>query len=98
MQLRRTLTEAAVGLGVVTLIACAALVVFTTMLRRNVDDVQRSQEMARLTSRLAHQAFRHEIETSPMGRSAGPSPSWRRSSSVTGVRRPRATARACRPT
>ena len=68
MQLRRTLTEAAVGLGVVTLIACAALVVFTTMLRRNVDDVQRSQEMARLTSRLAHQAFRHEIETSPMGR------------------------------
>jgi signal transduction histidine kinase len=69
MQLRRTLNRAAVGLGLVTFIACAALVVSTSLLRRMVEDVDRSQQLSRLTSRLAHQSFRYEIEPSALGRS-----------------------------
>jgi signal transduction histidine kinase len=69
MQLRRTLTVTTIGIGLVTLIACVALVLFTTLLRRTVDDLVRSQRLARLASALAHQSLRYEFETSPMGRS-----------------------------
>ena len=69
MQLRRTLTWAAVGLGLITLTACVALVLSTTLLRRTVDDLDRSQQLARIASSLAHQSIRYELETTSMGRS-----------------------------
>jgi len=69
MQLRRTLTGATVGLGLIALTACVALVWSTTLLRRTVDDLDRAQEMARLAASLAHQSIRYEFETSSMGRS-----------------------------
>jgi signal transduction histidine kinase len=69
MQLRRTLTWTAVGLGLITLTACFALVLSTTLLRRNVDDLDRAHQVSRLVSRLAHQSIRYEIETSSMARS-----------------------------
>ncbi|HEY6477558.1 MAG TPA: ATP-binding protein, partial [Polyangia bacterium] len=69
MQLRRTLTFATVGLGLITLTACGALVLSTTLLRRTVDDLDRAHQVARLATNLAHQSIRYEFETSPMGRS-----------------------------
>jgi len=69
MRLRRTLTFAMVGLGLITLTACIALVASTTFLRRTVDDLDRAHQTARLASSLAHQSIRYELETSPMGRS-----------------------------
>lgn len=69
MQLRRTLTLTTVGLGLITLTACVALVLSTTFLRRTVDDLDRAQQSARLAASLAHQSIRFELETSPLGRS-----------------------------
>ena len=68
MQLRRTLTWTAVGLGLITLTACVALVLSTTLLRRTVDDLDRAHQVSRLASNLAHQSIRYELETSPLGR------------------------------
>jgi len=58
----------AIGLCLITFTACAALVLFTTLLRGAVDDLDRSQQVARLASSLAHQSIRYELETSSMGR------------------------------
>src|SRR5580692_11965350 len=69
MQLRRTLTSTTVGLGLITLTACVALVLSTTLLRRTVDDLDRAHAISRLASSLAHQSIRFEMETTPMGRS-----------------------------
>jgi len=69
MQLRRTLTSTAVGLVLITLTACAALVLSTRLLRRTMDDLDRANRVSRLTSNLAHQSIRYELETSSMGRS-----------------------------
>jgi signal transduction histidine kinase len=69
MQLRRTLTSTTVGLGLITLTACVALVLSTTLLRRTVDDLDRAHAISRLASSLAHQSIRFELETTPMGRS-----------------------------
>jgi signal transduction histidine kinase len=69
MQLRRTLTWTAVGLGLITLIACVALMLSTTLLRRNVDDLDRAHRVSRLVSSLAHQSISYELETSSIGRS-----------------------------
>ncbi|HEX3902739.1 MAG TPA: ATP-binding protein [Polyangia bacterium] len=69
MQLRRTLTLAAVGLGLITLTACVALVLSTTLLRRTADNLDRAHQVARLASSLAHQSIRFELETTSMGRS-----------------------------
>ena len=69
MQLRRTLTWTAVGLALITLAACLSLVLSTTSLRRNVDDLDRAYRVSRLVSSLAHQSIRHELETSSIGRS-----------------------------
>ena len=69
MQLRRTLTWATVGLGLITLTACLALALSTTYLRRTVDDLDRAHQVSRLVSSLAHQSIRYELETSSMGRS-----------------------------
>ncbi len=69
MQLRRTLTVTTVGLGLITLTACGALVLSTTLLRRTVDDLDRAHAVSRLASSLAHQSLRFELETSSMGRS-----------------------------
>jgi signal transduction histidine kinase len=68
MQLRRALTWTAVGLGLITLIACVALVLSTTLLRRTVDDLDRAHQVSQLASNLAHQSIRYELETSPLGR------------------------------
>ena len=68
MQLRRTLTWTAVGLVLITFTACVALVLSTTSLRRNVDDLDRAYRVSRFVSSLAHQSIRHELETSSMGR------------------------------
>jgi signal transduction histidine kinase len=69
MQLRRTLTLTTVGLGLITLTACVALVLSTTLLRRAVDDLDRAHTVSRIASSLAHQSLRFELETTPMGRS-----------------------------
>jgi two-component system, OmpR family, sensor histidine kinase MtrB len=69
MQLRRTLTVTTVGLALITLTACVALVLTTTLLRRTVDELDRAQQISRIVSSLAHQSIRYELETSPMGRS-----------------------------
>jgi len=69
MQLRRTLAWTAVGLVLITLTACTALVLSTTLLRRNVDELDRSHRVSRLVSSLAHQSIHYEMETSSMGRS-----------------------------
>jgi two-component system, OmpR family, sensor histidine kinase MtrB len=69
MHLRRTLTWTAVGLGLLTLIACAALVLSTTLTRRAVDDLERAHAVSRLATSLAHQSIRFELETTSMGRS-----------------------------
>jgi len=69
MQLRRTLTLAAVGLGLITLIACGALVLSTTLLRRTVDDLDRANAVSRIASSLAHQSIRFELEGTSLGRS-----------------------------
>jgi signal transduction histidine kinase len=69
MQLRRTLTLTTVGLGLITLTACGALVMSTTLLRRTVDDLDRAHAVSRIVSSLAHQSLRFELETSSMGRS-----------------------------
>ena len=69
MQLRRTLTSTTVGLGLITLTACVALVLSTTLLRRTVDDLDRAHAISRLASSLTHQSIRFEMETTPMGRS-----------------------------
>jgi signal transduction histidine kinase len=69
MQLRRTLIGTAVGLGLVTLAACVALVLTSTLLRRNVDDLDRAHQVSRLVSRLALHSISYELETSSMGRS-----------------------------
>ena len=60
---------AAVGLGLLTLTACVALVLSTTLLRRTVDDLDRAHQVARIASSLAHQSIRYELETTSMGRS-----------------------------
>ena len=69
MQLRRMLAWTAIGLVLITLTACAALVLTTTLLRRNVDDLDRAHRVSRLVASLAHQSIRYELETSSMGRS-----------------------------
>ena len=69
MQLRRTLTFTAVGLGLLTLIACVGLVLSTTLMRRAVDDLDRAHAVSRLATGLAHQSIRFELETTSMGRS-----------------------------
>jgi two-component system, OmpR family, sensor histidine kinase MtrB len=69
MQLRRTLTWTAVGLVLITLTACLALVLSTTWLRRNVDDLDRAHRVSRLVSSLAYQSISYELETSSMARS-----------------------------
>src|SRR5450755_4752590 len=69
MQLRRTLTVTTVGLGVITLTACVALVLSTTLLRRTMDDLDRSHAISRLVSSLAHQSIHFDFEATPMGRS-----------------------------
>ncbi len=68
MQLRRTLTWTAVGLGLITLTACVALVLSTTLLRRTVNELDRAHQVSRLASNLAHQSIRYELESSPLGR------------------------------
>jgi hypothetical protein len=62
MQLRRTLTAATVGLGLITFTACVALISSTTLLRRTIDDLDRAHQVARLASSLAHQSIRYELE------------------------------------
>ena len=69
MHLRRTLTWTAVGLGLLTLIACVGLVLSTTLMRRAVDDLDRAHAVSRLATSLAHQSIRFELETTSMGRS-----------------------------
>jgi len=69
MQLRRTLTWTAVGLGLLTLTACVALVLSTTLMRRAVDDLDRAHAVSRIATSLAHQSIRFELETTAMGRS-----------------------------
>ncbi len=69
MQLRRTLTSTAVGLGLITLTACVALALSTTLLRRTVDDLDRAHQVSRLVSSLAHQSIRYDLETTSLGRS-----------------------------
>jgi signal transduction histidine kinase len=68
MRLRRALTWSAVGLGLVTLLACTALVVFTTLLRQKVDQIDRTQQAAKVTSDLVHHVLRYQLETNPTGR------------------------------
>src|SRR5262252_7778516 len=68
MQLRRTLIWSAVLLGVVTLAACVSLVLFTTLLRRNVDEIARTQRAAKVASDLVHQSLEYELVTSPTAR------------------------------
>jgi signal transduction histidine kinase len=55
-------------LGSVALVACVALVLLTTLLRREVDEMDRSQEAARLASNLAHHTLQYEFERTPTGR------------------------------
>ena len=68
MQLRRTLTLAVTSLTLVTLIACVALVLLTTLLRRKVDEMDRSQQAARIASDLAHHTLKYEFEGTATGR------------------------------
>jgi signal transduction histidine kinase len=68
MRLRRALTWTTVGLGALTLAACAALVVLTTLMRQNVEEINRSQGAANVASDLSRNALANAGAASPLER------------------------------
>jgi signal transduction histidine kinase len=68
VELRRVLRWSTFGLGLVTASACIALVLFTTLLRRNVDDMERAHLAAKLAADLTHHSFKYQFESSSTGR------------------------------
>lgn len=68
MRLRRTLIWTTVGLGLVTLTACLALVVLTTLMRRNADEIDRAEGASKLSSDLARSALANGSATTPLER------------------------------
>jgi signal transduction histidine kinase len=68
MRLRRALIWTTAGLGVVTLAACVALVVLTTLMRRNSDEIARAEGAAKLGSDLSRNALANVTAVSPLER------------------------------